>query len=164
MLHAHVFCFQYFDIKFYPFPPKRNLVEVSDRWNNIVTSISSAISPSLWKEVSRIGNGSARISGNTPRPYLTAGSLAAWFEGSPLTFITQGQSCLTMRCLQKRIVWGRKIFCWSQFSRTQLSIQLRDLFGTNFRRVLVLVDNIMNWTVGSFLSMLLSDCLDSYLS
>ena len=126
-------------------------MEGSDRWNNIVTSISSAISTSVCKEMSRISYDFVRISGNTPRPGLTAGSLAAWFEGPPLTFITQGQSCLKI-CPQKKIVWGRNNFLllWVFPNSIMYSIvYLADLFGINFLRVLVLVNNIINWTVGS---------------
>ena len=111
--------------------------------------------------MSRIRNDFVRISGNTPRPGLTAGSLAAWFEGPPLTFITQGQSCLKI-CPQKKIVWGRNNFLllWVFPNSIKYSIvYLADLFGINFLRVPVLVNNIINWTVGSFLSMLWSDCL-----
>lgn len=124
----------------------------SDRWNNIVTSISSAISASICKEMSRIRNDFARISGNTPRPGLTAGSLAAWFEGPP-SYFYHTTAVLSHDMSTKKIVWGRNNFLliWVFPNSIEYSIvYLVDLFGMNFLRVLVLVNNIINWTVGSF--------------
>ena len=55
--------------------PERHPVEGSNRWNNIFTSISSAISTWILMEMSCTRCSSTRISGNTCtlRPALTAG-------------------------------------------------------------------------------------------
>ena len=71
-----------------------HLVESSDRWNNIFTSISSEISIWMLEEMSHIGSSPTGIWGNTLRPAsLTASRLFSWFEGHLLAFLIQGQPC-----------------------------------------------------------------------
>ena len=72
---------------------ERHLVESSDRWNNMLTSISSEISIWMLEEMSHIGSSPTRIWGNTLRPALTASRLFSWFEGHLLAFLIQGQPC-----------------------------------------------------------------------
>ena len=107
VLHVHVLCSQCFVIQILSVSSevsKRRLVGGSDRWNDISTSISSAISTWMLNEISSIRSNSTWISGNTLRPTLAADCLFAWFEGHLLAFFTQGQSFFEIEL----------IFCRSQ--------------------------------------------------
>ena len=90
---------------------ERHLVESSDRWNNMFTSIPSAISIWMLEEMSQIGSSPTRIWGNTLRPALTASRLFMIWR-APSSFPHTRAALLTIRCPQKKIVWGQNNFCW----------------------------------------------------
>ena len=72
----------------------------------------------------RIRSSSTRISGNMFRSALDASCLFSWFGVRSLSFVNTRADLFTMRCPRTRLFEVEIIFCWTELSRTSLSIRL----------------------------------------
>ena len=105
VLHVHVFCLQCLVVKFCSVPV-RCLKDTS--WKVATDEIICLLQSHLQF---RIGSSPTRIWGNTLRPALTASRLFMIWR-APSSFPHTRAALLTIRCPQKKIVWGQNNFCW----------------------------------------------------